>query len=272
MQSSKKYNDIKFFLIAIAFISAFNYYLTWNNIRLNWYLVFTYLNDTIQGWAAWWVMRSIIIWLDKKIPYGEKPLRRILIQILLTTLAGMAVIITLTEVSAWVVKGRAAPLSFYLFDVFIIVVWMLVINGVYIGMHYYHEWKQAEKNRLEDKKIRSEGFIVKQGKENLLIPFSEIFGFYTDGGYSILLTYQDKKYFLDKSLDKIEELLPQEFFFRLNRQHIVHRKALTGFKRTGDGKIDVMVGSSVNFPAAVQVSRTKAVKFKTWFDPNGEEK
>lgn len=65
------YNDIKFFLPAIAFISAFNYYLTYNDIRFNWFLVLTYIIDTVQGWLAWWAVRTIIIFLDKKIPYGS---------------------------------------------------------------------------------------------------------------------------------------------------------------------------------------------------------
>jgi len=74
MKPAQKYNDVKFFLIAIAFISAFNYYLTWNNIRFNWFLVITYTLDTVQGWLAWWAVRTIIIWLDKKMPYTNRPL------------------------------------------------------------------------------------------------------------------------------------------------------------------------------------------------------
>ncbi|MGC4034344.1 MAG: hypothetical protein QM764_00185 [Chitinophagaceae bacterium] len=31
-------------------------------------------------------------------------------------------------------KGKTAPLSFYLFDVFIFIIWFLVINGIYIGL------------------------------------------------------------------------------------------------------------------------------------------
>ncbi|HEX6172114.1 MAG TPA: hypothetical protein VFZ33_20665, partial [Chitinophagaceae bacterium] len=89
----RKYNDVKFFLVAIAFISAFNYYLTWSNIKLNWYLVYTYTIDTIQGWLAWWAVRSIIIYLDKKMPYGNRPLKRILVQLFLTTTAGLLIII-----------------------------------------------------------------------------------------------------------------------------------------------------------------------------------
>jgi len=272
MPAQAKYNDIKFFLIAIVFINAFNYYLTYNNIRFNWFFILTFIVDTVQGWLGWWAMRSIIIYLDKKLPYGNKPLKRIGIQLLLTIPAGLLVISLLTELVSWIVRGRSVPLSFYLFDVFIISVWLLVINGIYIGMHYYSEWRQSEMQRQEEKKVRAGGYTVKHGKENRLITFNDILGFYAEEGYIVLLTWDNKKYFPDKSMDKIEEALPEELFFRLNRQYIVHRKALSGFKRTGDGKIEVQVNLVENFPKAIQVSRTRAVSFKNWFQPDENRK
>lgn len=265
MQGKRKYNDVKFFLVAIAFISAFNYYLTYTNIRFNWFLILTYTIDTVQGWLAWWAVRSLVIYLDKKLPYAHQPLKRILIQLVVTTIAGLLVIILLTELVSWIARGRALPLSFYLFDIFIITIWFIVINGIYIGMHYYSEWKQSEIQRQEDKKLRMGGFNVKHGNQNILVAFGDILGFFVEDGYTILLTWQNIKYFPDKSLDKIEDVLPGELFFRLNRQYIVHRNALTGFKRTGDGKIDVLVNGPENFPKAIPVSRTRAVNFKNWF-------
>ena len=190
MATQQKYNDITFFLIAIAFISAFNYHLTYSNISFNWFLILTYTLDTVQGWLAWWAVRTIIISLDKKIPYTDRPLKRILVQLLLTTVTGLLIIILLTELVNWIARDKPVPLSFYLFDVFIIAIWFLVINGIYIGMHYYHEWKVSEKQREEDKKVRAGGFTVKQGKQNLLIPFHEITGFYVEDGYTILLTWR----------------------------------------------------------------------------------
>lgn len=267
MQGQRKYHDVKFFLIAIAFISAFNYYLTYNGIRLNWFLVLTYTLDTVQGWLAWWAVRSIIIYLDKRMPYTDRPLKRILTQVAVTTVAGLGVIIVLTELVSLIARGRMVPASFYLFDVPIIMIWFFVINGIYIGMHYYSEWKQSEMHRMEEKKVRIEGFTVKHGRQNLAIPFGDVMAFYTEGGYSVLLTWDNRKFFPDKSLDRIEEGLPGELFFRLNRQYIVHRNALTGFKRTGDGKLDVLVKAAENFPATIQVSRTRAVSFKNWFQP-----
>ncbi|MGZ5221606.1 MAG: hypothetical protein ACXWC7_16075, partial [Chitinophagaceae bacterium] len=92
MQGQHKYNDVRFFLVAIAFISAFNYYLTWSNIRLNWFLVLTYTIDTVQGWIAWWAIRSIIIYLDKRLPYTHRPMKRIVIQLVITSVVGLLII------------------------------------------------------------------------------------------------------------------------------------------------------------------------------------
>jgi len=270
MTSAQKYNDVKFFIIAIAFISAFNYYLTWSNIKFNRFLLLTYTTDTMEGWLAWWAVRSIIIYLDKKMPYGNRPLKRILVQLLVTTMAGLSVIILLTELVSWIVRGKPALSNFYFFDIFIFIIWFIVINGIYIGMHYYSEWKESEHQRLEEKKVRAAGFTVKLGRQNLLVPFNEISGFYTEEGYTILLNHQNKKFFPDKSLDKIEKQLPEEWFFRLNRQYILHRSAITGFKRSNDGKIDVTIKGLENLPVAVQVSRTKAVAFKKWFQPGAK--
>jgi hypothetical protein len=268
MHPQPKYHDVRFFLIAIAFISAFNYYLTYNNVSFNWFLVLTYLNDTIQGWIAWWAVRSIVIYLDKKLPYNNQVVKRILIQFFLTTTVGLLIIILLTELTSWIVKGKPAPLDFYLFDVFIISIWFFVINGIYVGMYFYAQWNHSETQRQQEKKVRVEGFTVKQGKTSLLISLDEILVFYTEDRYTVMLTWQNKKYFPDKSLEKIEEALPPELFFRLNRQYIVNRKAIKGFKRTGDGKLDVLIDAFDSLPSSIPVSRTRAVAFKQWFQAN----
>lgn len=262
---SHKYNDIKFFLVAISFISAFNYYLTYSNIKLNWFLLLTYTIDTVQGWLAWWAVRTIILYLDNKLRYTNQPIRRICIQLIVTTIAGLFVIISLTELVSLIARGRFVPISFYKFDIFIFIIWFLVLNGIYIGMHYYYEWKESERLRSEEKKVRLGGINVKQGKQNLLIPFHEIIGFYSEEGYSVMLTKDGKKYFPDKSLDKIEETVPSEFFFRVNRQYIIHRNVITGFKRVQDGKLDILVKGGANFLVTLQVSRIKAAGFKYWF-------
>ena len=268
MSTQPKYRDIPFFLIAIAFISGFNYYLTYTYIRFDWYTLLRYTLDTLTGYLAWWAVRAIVIYLDKKIPYGARPLKRILIQFFLTTLAGISVIIVTTELLNFIVTDHPVPMSFYLYDLFIISIWFFVINGIYVGMHYYAELRTSETLRKVEKQVRISGFSVKHGKQNLMIPFEDIFGFYTDEGYTTLLTRENKKYLPDRSLDKIAENLPGEQFFRLNRQFILHRDVVAGYKRAADGKLEVWITpSSGNLPDIVQVSRLRAAAFKAWFEP-----
>jgi DNA-binding LytR/AlgR family response regulator len=118
---------------------------------------------------------------------------------------------------------------------------------------------------VEEKKARAGGCNVKHGRQNLLIPFNEILGFYSEEGYSVLVTRENKKYFPDKSLDKIEQTLPAEIFYRVNRQYIVHRNEVKGFKRADNGKLDVLVNGAGDFPGTLALSRTKAAGFKNWF-------
>ena len=265
MDNRPKYNDVRFFLVAIALIAAFNYYLTYTNIRFGWFLIITYSLDTIEGWLAWWAVRSIILYLDEKMPYETNPLKRIVLQTIITTIIGLLVIIALTEMVSWIARGRSALSNFYTNDIFIFTIWFLVINGIYIGLHYYHQWKELERNRQEEKKRRTGGFPVKLGKQHQVLPFEHIIGFYTDEGYTYVQAADGKKYVTEQSLDKIESSLPKEIFFRVNRQYILNHVVVGGFKRVEDGKLELIVKSTGNLPPAIHVSRNKAAGFKKWY-------
>jgi DNA-binding LytR/AlgR family response regulator len=265
METAKKYNDIGFFIVFIAFASAFNYYLTYNNIQFNGFLLLTYVLDTVQGLIAWFAVRRIVIWLDRKMPYAENPGKRIGVQLLLTCFTGLSIISVLTETCALIIRGRMAPLNFYTFDMFIILIWFLAMNGIYIGMHYHHEWQLSETQRLADKKLKASGFYIKLGKQDLLVPFEDIMGFYSDDGFTYLHTLQGKTQLCEGSLDKAEQSVPEEYFFRLNRKYLIHRQSITGFKRLEDGKLEVNAKPFGNIPETIPVSRIRAVQFKKWF-------
>jgi hypothetical protein len=261
-----KYHDIKFFLVAIPLINALIYYLTYPVINFDNHTYLTYTIDTVQGYIVWFVLRSIVIWLDKKMPYTANPLRRIVVQLILTTSVCIGLIIIMTILSAWIIKGntRIIP-SFYTFDLLIIFAWLLIINGVYIGIYYVQAFRHTEHLRQEEKKLRSGGFTVRSGKQNLLLAFDEINGFYVESDYAVLISREGKKYLLDQSLDKIEKSLPEEKFFRVNRQFIFNRRILTGFERAENGKLNIRLSHSEYFQGDVQISRTKAAAFKRWF-------
>ncbi|MBK8657041.1 MAG: hypothetical protein IPN20_24760 [Haliscomenobacter sp.] len=55
LKNNPYHPDIAIFLVLIPFVSAFNYYLTYTNIRWNGFLALTYTVDTVQGYAALFV-------------------------------------------------------------------------------------------------------------------------------------------------------------------------------------------------------------------------
>lgn len=272
MQEKRKftnlyYPDVALFLILIPFISAINYYLTYSKIRLNWFLLLTFSIDTVQGYLAWWAVRFFILYLDKKWPYGKKPLPRIIFQLISTTIIGLFIISILTELVSWIARGKPATIDFYTFDLFIIGIWFFVINGIYIGLHYYNEWRKAEEKRQEESRVKLEGLVVRHSKQDIKLNFEEIAGFYVNDEYVVVSHNNGKKYYLDQSLDKMEKNLPTSIFFRLNRQFILHRQVITGFKRAENGKLEVL-NKHENFPPEITVSRARASAFKSWFRPD----
>lgn len=260
--------DVPLFLVLIPLINVLNYYLTYEHIALNWRLPVTFLIDTLQGYAAWFSMRLIMQYLDRRYPYHRNPLLRIGIQGLLTSLAAVLVIALLTELVNFLATDTPVPTDFYTHVLFLFWIWALVVNGIYVGLHYYGEFRLVEYERQEGARIRATGFTVQSGRQTVQVPFSEISGFSIDGDYVIVNTTREARYVVTESLDTLEADLPAEWFFRLNRQFIVHREQITGFTRLENGKLSVKLRSRSPFPAETVVSRTKAPSFKRWFEPD----
>jgi DNA-binding LytR/AlgR family response regulator len=267
MKESRQHAAIvKFFLILIPLINVFNYYLTYNNIALNWRTLLTFTLDTLEGYAAWAAVHFIIVYLDKRLPFTENVIKRLIIQIVTTLFTGMLIIIGLTVIIHYSTSREPIPRSFFTYDVFIISVWFLVINGIYIAMHFYREWRTAEYKRMEENKIKIGGIKVRSGKQEFLLNYDEVAGFMVDGEYILCFTMASKKFLLDQSMDKLEKLLPGSWFFRLNRQFLLHRQIISGFEKAENGKLNILI-KFTPIASPIKVSRTRASTFKNWFQP-----
>ncbi|MBX2969104.1 MAG: LytTR family transcriptional regulator DNA-binding domain-containing protein [Cyclobacteriaceae bacterium] len=270
MQSEQRYAnpyhpDILIFLILIPFIAGINYYLTYTNIRFNGFLVLTFTIDTIQGYLAIAGVRYFIFFLDRKLPIEQQPVKRILIQLFSTGIIGLLIISLTTELVSWIARNRPAPSDFYTTDLVIIGIWFFVVNGIYIGLYLFNKWRNSESALHREVRLKNEGLMVRQGKQDIRLSFDEIAGFSVDNEYVAVCAVSGKKYYYDQSLDKLEGNLPRSLFFRLNRQYIVHQNFISGYKRVENGKLLVSLKDIENFPKDITVSRLKAPAFKRWF-------
>ena len=260
-----KYNDLLLFLLVIPLINTINYHLTYSNIRWDWYTYTTYFIDTAQGFVAWWIIRSTIVWLDSRLPYTANPVKRILVQILLTNVFAQAFIILATEIINAIYTDEPLPSGFYTYNLFIFFIWILVINGIYIAIYMYDQWKKTIGLRESDRQLRRSGYEVNLGKKTVSVPFSDIAAFYVDGGSTYLTTNEDKNYVLDRSLNTIQSHIPEESFYRLNRRFIVNRTQIIGFERNVNGKLTASLKPSDRLPENITISRITAPAFKKWF-------
>jgi hypothetical protein len=260
-------SEIKLFLILIPPINVFNYYLTYNNISFSWRTLITFSIDTILGYVAWASVHFIILYLDKKLPFAENVIKRLIVQVAATLLTGMFIIISITVIIHYSSAEGPIPMSFFTYDSPIISVWFLVMNGIYIAMYFYREWRMSENNRAEENKIKTGGLKVKSGKQEMLLSYDEIAGFAVDGDYITCFTMGNKKFLLDQSMDKLEQLLPASSFFRLNRQTLLHRQVVAGFEKAENGKINILLKPIASISSPTNVSRTRASSFKAWFQP-----
>ena len=258
------YPDVQLFLILIPFIAGFNYVLTYPNPQLNWYLLITFLIDVIDGYIAVWCIRQLVLYLDEKLPYQGQVVKRLWVQTVSILLLGCLVIAFLTELVCIIVRGRMVPLKFYTHDLPIISIWFFVVSGIYTVLYFYNEWRKSEQQQLDFELQLKEGLIVKHRNRNIKLDFPQIAGFTVDGDYAICLDQEGNKFYIEKSLNKIHADLPELLFYRANRQYIINRSIITGFKSTTNGKLIAFINHA-RFPSEIPISRTKAAAFKQWF-------
>lgn len=261
-----KQRDVKLFLIAIPVINLINYFITYNNVIINSYFFITLLIDTAQGYLAWLIIRYIIIKMEMKSPLIHFSFKRITIQLLLTSIIGIAIIIVLTEILNAIVKDTPVPLNFYYLDIWIYFIWILVINGAYIGMYFFFIWRNSEQKLLGAATLKAEGINIKIGTKNSKIAMDSVVGFYVEDGVSFVIDHSFKSYIIESSLENLEQKLPSEIFFRINRKYILHRNSIVSFKRIENNKLLIITINNTVIPTELTISRLKSAAFKKWFE------
>jgi len=259
--------DIKMFIILIPLINLVNYFITYDNVILNSYFFLTLFIDTLQGYLTWLIIRYVIIEMEKRSPLLNFTFQRLFLQLFYTCLFGLVFIILATELLNAIAKDEPVPLNFYQLDIWIYAIWILVVNGIYIGMYYYLIWKNSEQNLQKANKLKADGISVKIGNKNTKIAMNDIKGFYVEDGLSLLIDSNSKSFIIDSSLDNLEKIVPPSLFFRVNRKFILHRNSITSFKRIENNKLVVFtLNEGSMFPDEIFISRLKTPAFKKWFE------
>lgn len=120
--------------------------------------------------------------------------------------------------------------------------------------HVYEAIQKQHKSR----------FLVKIGDTISSIKTEDIYHFISEDGVVLLATENGKRYVIDYTLDNLEDLVPPDVFFRINRKVIVNINSIQKVSTYFNSRLKLNSGS-LNDDESI-VSRERVNDFKSWLD------
>lgn len=116
---------------------------------------------------------------------------------------------------------------------------------------------------LQPKQYRSR-FLIYQKDELCSVQVDDISGFLSTNGVTKVLLNSGKTMVVQQSLNDLEQGLDPQFFFRVNRQYIVHIDSIEKIVFLSESKLQLYLRE---YPRhEIMVSRAKIQSLKQWLD------
>lgn len=107
-------------------------------------------------------------------------------------------------------------------------------------------------------------FVVRYGDHIKTIQTEEIAYCYTEDKVNFLTTHEGRRYAIDSNLDQLENQLPPQDFFRINRQYIISIRAISEMLAHTKGRVLIKLQPPARHETIVSTERSAA--FKAWLD------
>ncbi len=137
----------------------------------------------------------------------------------------------------------------------------------------FEEWKQNHENQTNEmsyllkaleKPSYKHRFLVKKGKQLVVIPIEDISYFYSEDGYSFLVTKNASKHIVDSTMDQLCDCLDPKVFHRINRKMLVSITSLASIHDYFNSRLKLELTPVPSFD--VIVSRDRVKVFKKWLN------
>lgn len=107
-------------------------------------------------------------------------------------------------------------------------------------------------------------FLITGSTAFFKIETKDIAYFYTTNRVTFAVTFKGKEHIIDLTMEKLEEQLDPDMFFRANRSQIINIDSIRKFESFFGGKLSIRLVDPFN--ETVTISRLKATEFKNWLD------
>lgn len=104
-------------------------------------------------------------------------------------------------------------------------------------------------------------FLIRVGQSLKTVEVNDVAYFYTESKITFLISNEGKRYPIDYSLEKLEEDLSSEIYFRINRQFIVRVDSISKMVSVSKSRVKLWLEP---VPTETIVSTERSGKFKKW--------
>lgn len=109
-------------------------------------------------------------------------------------------------------------------------------------------------------------FLIQIGEKIRKIEVSEIAYFYVMDKGIYLRTFEGKSYPVEYTLDKLDEALNPDHFFRINRKYLVSMESISKMVAYSRGRVKLELKPKVDEPMDTIVSIDRSGDFKKWLN------
>jgi two-component system, LytTR family, response regulator LytT len=105
-------------------------------------------------------------------------------------------------------------------------------------------------------------FLIRTGASFRVVDLKEAAYFYAENKITFLAAHNGKRYPLDFTLEKLEEMLPSDQYFRINRQFIVSIAAIQEMHAVSKSRVKLRLNPACDHDVVVSTERSPI--FKKW--------
>lgn len=128
----------------------------------------------------------------------------------------------------------------------------------------YQELAKAMQQENQSKRL-----LIKMGQTIRIVDLNDAAYFYTESKITFVVTKEGKRYPLDFSLEKVEEMVDTQTFFRINRQFIVNIKCIKEMYAYSKSRVKLELDPHIDLDTVVSTERSPF--FKRWLQGGGIE-
>ncbi|QHT69784.1 LytTR family transcriptional regulator [Rhodocytophaga rosea] len=241
------------------------------------------LSGTVVALLTWEVVSRVTNWLDRAYDWVEHSTSRSFLQLIGGVILPSLLIFFLIYLQfKYIIQYDIFQTQWLLYEYPVSILCVITINGYYVGYYFYNQYQQTSQkleNTLKHQIASSislpvptsiekasepklQVLIVTKGFKNVPVAVEEIAYFYIQSPHTYLKTFQDETFLITQILDELTACLPEDIFYRVNRQYIVNIKACESYVSIENGKLEVFFTPAHKEP--IIVSQKKAKEFKEW--------